>query len=133
MRADDVAVAVTQYVVMFVSSWSRVNDASGYGAPSDHAPNFSAIHAHTPRGESSRPYPSDWGLVPWISWYPAPVVRHSPIAPRARCSSAVRSSNFASAGLGTVTKLRWSPATCSGSRSTMHAHTIDPQSPPCTP
>ena len=30
MRADDVAVAVTQYVVMFVSSWSRVNDASGY-------------------------------------------------------------------------------------------------------
>ena len=61
-RADDVIVCVTQYVITFVISWSRVKTFSGSPSQSLHARNFSTIHASSPAGESLSATPSVCGL-----------------------------------------------------------------------
>ena len=70
-RADEVMVWVTQYSITLVISWSRVKQFSGSPSQSLHARNFSTIQASSPAGESLRPTPRVWGLVPCSCAYPA--------------------------------------------------------------
>ena len=58
---------VTQYVITFVSSWSRVNTVSGSPSQSLQVRNFSTIHASSPAGESLSPTPTVCGFVPCSS------------------------------------------------------------------
>src|SRR4051794_5561915 len=62
-RADDAPAPGNQYAITLSSMRSRVNTFSGWPSQSDHAWNFSTIHAHWPAGESTNPYPSVCGRV----------------------------------------------------------------------
>jgi hypothetical protein len=67
MRADEVALQVSQYVDTTSRSASSSNSDEPSGPVSDHASSFSPIQARRPTGESSRAYPSVCGRVIWMS------------------------------------------------------------------
>src|SRR6478752_10248928 len=71
-RADEAPVAGSQYNMMLSSIWSLVRAFSGCPSQSVQAKNFSMTQPHWPAGESTSPYPRDWGRVDCCFEYPLP-------------------------------------------------------------
>jgi hypothetical protein len=123
-RADDVAVPVSQYNVMPSSIWSRVSSVS------DHARNFSTIHAHSPAGESFSAYPTVCGFVDICAEYPDSCASAWRKASSDVRSASVRATERSGATSGGTT---WMPASREGNSCPRMVVTLVPQSLPAAP